>query len=153
MGRKRGVQYRLGSFFRTDDRSGFVQRAEKTKQEWNQLIVDRSLWEPRQPQDFVKGVADDQSVPQSRSEAPSLYQGPLNFTLAAAAGVGATFLNLGTSAGIKPGGTIGVMLDTGSYFNTTVSGAPLANGVNISNPLPGSAAEGNVVTAYEAPGP
>lgn len=34
--------------------------------EWQGLIVDRRVWEARQPQDFVKGVPDNQTVPYAR---------------------------------------------------------------------------------------
>ena len=71
MGRK--LHYKAGSFYRTDDRTGFPQRAERTRREWTGLIVDENVWEPRQPQDFVRGVADDQSVPEARPRAPATF--------------------------------------------------------------------------------
>jgi hypothetical protein len=58
--------YKPGSFYRIDDRTGFKRRAEKTLWEWDGIIVDRTVWEPRQPQDFVRGVRDEQAVPQPR---------------------------------------------------------------------------------------
>jgi hypothetical protein len=149
MGRQRGVQYRLGSFYRSDDRSGFVVRAENTKQEWQNLIVDKKLWEPRQPQDFVKGVPDDQSVPDARSKLPEPFQGPISTTLTADVAPGATFLPLASIANFGAGDSVGLMLDSGSYFNTTVSGPPTSLGVNITTPCPGYAASGNIVTDYE----
>ncbi len=153
MGRRRGIQYRLGSFYRTDDRSGFATRAEQTRMEWNGLIVDRKLWEIRQPQDFVKGVADDQSVPDARSEAPTPFVGPIFTNLSGSVTPGATFLPLDNIGGFNAGDNIGVMMDSGSYFNTTISGPPTALGINIARPMPGYAAQGNVVTDYEAAGP
>lgn len=153
MGRKRGVHYKLGSFYRADDRSGFVRRAEQTKMEWQHLIVGRDLWEIRQPQDFVKGVRDDQSVPDARSKLPTPFQGPINLQLALAAAPGATFLYLNSINGVSNGDKIGVMLDSGVYFNTAVSGAPTSAGIPISPALQGYASEGNVVTDYEGPGP
>lgn len=153
MGRKRGVHYKLGSFYRSDDRSGFVTRAENTKQEWQMLIVDRALWEIRQPQDFVKGVRDDQSVPDARSRLPTPWQGPVSTQLSQPAAPGATFLYLEELYGFSQGGKIGVMTDQGQYFNTTISGAPTTDGVPISPPLAGYASANNIVTAYEAPGP
>lgn len=153
MGRKRGVNFQLGNFYRSDDRSGFVRRASETKQEWNQLIVGRDLWEPRQPQDFVKGVIDDQSVPDPRSKLPELFQGPVNTTLSRSASPGDTFLYLSSSGGFSAGDNIGVMTDAGAYFNTSVLGNPTAFGVNIASPMNAYAASGNTVTDYEAPGP
>lgn len=148
MGRKRGIQYRSGSFYRTDDRSGFVVRAEKTQQEWNGLIVDQKLWEIRQPQDLVKGVVDDQTVPNPRPIPPPIWDGPLYFQLTSNVAIGATFLPFQYIAGITAGDSIGVMLDTGAYFNTTVNGSPTSSGVNITNPMPGTAASGNLVIDY-----
>lgn len=46
-------------------------RAERTRQEWNNLIVSDRVWEARQPQDFVKGVADNQTVPFARPRQPN----------------------------------------------------------------------------------
>ena len=143
----------MGSFWRSDDRSGFPQRAENTKQEWNGLIVDQSLWEIRQPQDFVRGVPDDQSVPDARSKLPEVWQGPIYTQLTAPITPGATFLPLLSTFGFAEDGAIGVMLDTGIFFNTTVSGAPTSTGVNVANAIQGYAAQNNDVVAYEAPGP
>lgn len=153
MGRKRGVQYRPGSFYRSDDRSGFTQRAENTRQEWTGDIVARNLWEPRQPQDFVKGIPDIQVVPNPRPTPPPLWDGPTFTTLSQNAAIGATFLFLASTAGFTAGNQVGVMLDSGTVFNTSVSGPPASNGITIAAALPGSAASGNQVTDYGAVGP
>lgn len=50
------------------DRSGFKVRKSQTRQEWNGLIVRKVDWEPRHPQDFVRGRADKQSFPGARPE-------------------------------------------------------------------------------------
>jgi hypothetical protein len=73
--------YKPGSFYRIDDRTGFATRAERTQMEWNGLIVDKRVWEARQPQDFVKGVADNQTVPNARPRQPNPYlnTGPAEF--------------------------------------------------------------------------
>lgn len=60
--------YKPGSFWRIDDRTGFKVRAERTEQEWTNRIVRDLSWEPRQPQDFVRGTADQQTVPAPRTE-------------------------------------------------------------------------------------
>lgn len=153
MGRKRGVQYKPGDFLRADDRSGFVVRASETRQEWDGLIVDQKLWEARQPQDFVRGVADDQTVPNARPDPPPLFVGPIFTQLSRAAAVGATFLYLDSTYGFTAGGTLGVMMDNGELFNTTQSGIPASDGITIAAPLPLTAAQGNQIQAYEAPGP
>lgn len=63
--------YKPGSFYRIDDRTGMAVRAERTRSEWNNLIVSDRVWEARQPQDFVKGVADNQTVPYPRPRQPN----------------------------------------------------------------------------------
>lgn len=149
MGRKRGVQYRPGSFYRQDDRSGFATRAENTRQEWNNLIVDKKLWEPRQPQDFVQGVYDDQSVPQPRPTPPAQFVGPLSTQLSLPALTGATFLHLEAINGFGPGVQVGIVLDgDGDIFRTTQVGASVPTGITIASPLPYTAARGNNVTVY-----
>ena len=58
--------YVPGDFYRICDRTGFKVRASATQQEWTQNIVRKQSWEPRQMQDFVRGIADDQVVPMPR---------------------------------------------------------------------------------------
>jgi len=71
-----GKRYKRGDFLRIDDRSGFRVLASKTRQEWTGRIVDEKLWESRQPQDFVKGVRDQQAVPQPRPrQQPAVFPG------------------------------------------------------------------------------
>lgn len=86
MGRK--LFYKPGSFYRVDDRTGFPQRAERTRRQWNDLIVDERVWEPRQPQDLVKGVVDKQSVPDARPLAPNVFVGPIYLQMTAGSGPG-----------------------------------------------------------------
>ncbi len=128
-------------------------RAEQTQEEWTGLIVDKKLWEIRQPQDLVRGVPDDQSVPQARPVPPPVWDGPLYFQLAANVAIGATFIPLNYIAGITAGDKFGVMLDSGEYFNTVVDGAPISSGVNITDPMPFTAASGNLSVDYGASGP
>lgn len=74
--------YVPGDFYRIDDRSGFKVRAKKQRKEWTNLIVDQKLWESRQPQDFVKGVIDDQTVPEARPRpSQDIFVGPISTTI------------------------------------------------------------------------
>lgn len=145
MGRK--LAFVPGSFYRTDDRTGFVQRAERTLLEWNGLMVDQSVYEPRQPQDFVKGVQDRQSVPDARPLAPNVFVGPFYVQLTAAAVIGQTVLQVETTRAIQDGVRCGVMTDEGADFNTTV--AAIGTGtITLAAPLTYPAANGNLVTIY-----
>ncbi len=153
MGRQRGVQYRPGSFYRADDRSGFTRRADDTKKEWTELIVGKDLWEIRQPQDFVRGVPDDQTVPDPRLDPPPVFTGPIYGQTSAAVAIGATVIPLEATNGFTAGYKIGVMLDTGVLFNTVQVGAAGAASITIADPLPNAVASGNDVICYGAVGP
>lgn len=67
--------YVPGTFYRMCDRTGFKTRSYRTRKEWTGLIVRDSVWEARQPQDFVKGVIDDQTVPEPRPRQPTTLIG------------------------------------------------------------------------------
>ena len=121
MGRK--LHYKPGSFYRTDDRTGFPTRAENTRMEWTGLIVDQARWEIRQPQDLVKGVPDFQWVPDARPLGQNIYVGPISVQTMAAAIVGQTNIVVETTFGFYVGARIGCMLDLdgGSVFWTTIA--------------------------------
>jgi hypothetical protein len=65
--------YKPGDHYRICDRSGFKVRASETVREWNGLIVHRDWHEERNPQDFVRGVADNQTVQDPRPEAADTF--------------------------------------------------------------------------------
>ena len=153
MGRKRGVQFRMGSFYRQDDQSGLTTRAENTEPEWQGLIVDKRFWEPRQPQDLVTGVADNQNVPDARPLPPPAFVGPVFTTTSANIAIGDTVLPLAATTGFNPGAFVGIMLDSGVVFNTAVSNvAAPAGSIRITQPMPYTAASGNNVTLYRSTG-
>ncbi len=135
-----------GSFYRTDDRTGFPQRAERTKKEWNGYLVDETVWEARQPQDLVKGVKDQQSVPDARPLPPNVFVGPTFVQLSEAAVVNQIVLDLESTAGFFDGASVSIMMDNGVNFTTTEDGPPGAGTITLADPLPYSAAGGNIVT-------
>ena len=59
---------RLGDANAICDRSGFKVKKSELRREWNGLYVRKDMWEPRQPQDFVKGRPDKQSIDNPRPE-------------------------------------------------------------------------------------
>lgn len=147
MGRK--LHYRPGSFYRVDDRTGFPQRAERTRKQWNNLIVDVSVYEPRQPQDMVKGVKDQQSVVDARPLSPAIFVGPLYVQTSAASTPQATVLFLESLAFISSGDALGVLMDDGSVFMTEVQTlSEDAESVTVQPPIPLSVASGNEVINY-----
>src|ERR1700761_1834715 len=69
------LKFKMGSFYRIDDRRGFAVRAEDTRKEWDNLLVRRQSFEERQPQDFVRGRRDDQTVPEPRPRQTNVFLG------------------------------------------------------------------------------
>ena len=72
----------------------------------------------------------------------------LTLTAPAVAGATAITVNL---AIVVAGMNIGVVLDSGITFWTTVNGTPVGNTINVAAALPGSAASGNFALACTAP--
>jgi hypothetical protein len=153
MGRK--LHYIRGSFYRTSDRTGFPVRAEDTRAEWNGLIVENRTWEPRQPQDLVKGVPDIQSVPDARPLGQNIYVGPISVQTTANAVVGQTSIPVQTTFGFYNGARVGCMLDldNGTVFFTHIASPPTGSNLVLANPLPGTMASGNLITLYQASPP
>jgi hypothetical protein len=149
MGRK--LHYKPGSFYRTDDRTGFIQRAEETRKQWDGLIVDGRVWEPRQPQDLVKGVPDIQSVPDARPLGQNVYVGPISVQTTAAAIIGQTVIPVQTTFGFYAGAKVGCMTDQdgGAVFFTTIASPPTGSNLVLSNGLPYAMASGNLITIYQ----
>lgn len=56
------------------DRTGFKVWASDTRLEWNGLRVRKQDWEPRHPQDFVRGRRDRQIVADARPEATDSFE-------------------------------------------------------------------------------
>jgi hypothetical protein len=48
------------------DRTGFRLPNTMMQFEWNGLLVYDRVWEERQPQDYLKGIPDNMSVPYGR---------------------------------------------------------------------------------------
>ena len=147
--------WRHGGFWRIDSRTGFKVRGYNTVKEWTGSIVDKADFEPRNSQDFVRGLADKQIVPEPRPRDPvDTFIGPLDTELTAAGKAGDTTLTVLSSVRMVIGDRISVLLDQG-YNNagnliTTISGISGPNSVTLAVPLPGPASIGNVVTDWSA---
>lgn len=63
----------LGDWNVVCDLSGFECKASETRLRWDGLRVLARFWEARQPQDFVRGVADNPAVPWTRPETPDVF--------------------------------------------------------------------------------
>lgn len=72
------LHYVPGDFYRICDMTGFKVRANRTKEMWFGTIRRSQSWEPRQPQDFVRGRPDKQSVPDARPRQADVSVGVVN---------------------------------------------------------------------------
>lgn len=142
--------YVPGDFYRLCDRSGFKIRARKTSMEWNGLIVSDRYWEARQPQDFVTGVADYQTVPYARPRQTDQFLGALTTTLTASVAAGGTTLPVVSSVRMIIGDVLSIMLDTGALFRATISNVPTSTSIVCNPALSYSASSGNLITDLSA---
>lgn len=55
------------------DVCGFKYKAKHLKKRWDGFYVCSKDWEPRHPQDFIRGIKDDQHVPWTRPEATDVF--------------------------------------------------------------------------------
>lgn len=55
------------------DRCNFEYKLSQLRREWDGLMVCYECWEPRQPQDFVRGVPDQKPIPMARPGAPDIF--------------------------------------------------------------------------------
>jgi len=65
--------YVPGDHYKICDVCGFKVRASQTKKRWDGLIVCIPDWEPRHPQDFVRGRVDKQAVSDPRPEPTDVF--------------------------------------------------------------------------------
>jgi len=140
--------YKMGSFYRVCDLTGFTVRAEREKKMWTNTIRRTQSWEPRQPQDFVKGVRDDQTVPEPRPRQLDQFQGPLGTTLIAnfvPNPIGPWFLSVYNSTRFLVGDTLNVMTDLKEIFKVKIIDVPNINLVQVDRTLNYTAASGNIV--------
>lgn len=150
------LHFKMGSFYRIDDRTGFAQRAEDTRQEWTGLIVAKGIWEARQPQDFVKGVVDDQNVPLPRPRSVDAYDGPLHTFLTSPAAIGDTLLNVNSTARMYAGDIVELALDAGgpsANIQTFIVKIISSTQLRVNDPLNWTAAANNDLTNQSAYSP
>lgn len=66
----------LGGYNAQCFRCGMKRKASELKLQWQGFYVCPEHWEPRQPQDFTKGVVDTQTVPWAQPD-NWMYVGPI----------------------------------------------------------------------------
>lgn len=65
---------------------GFKRKASEMLRRWDGVYVCRQDWEIRQPQDFVRGVPDQQALPWTQPEPPDTFTGVATLILLDSAG-------------------------------------------------------------------
>lgn len=58
--------YERGQWNFVCDQCGLVFKSGQGSLRWDGAMVDWKCWEPRHPQDFVRGIPDNQATPWSR---------------------------------------------------------------------------------------
>jgi len=128
------------------DRCGFKRKRSTVQFTWDNLLVCfPECWEQRQPQDFVKGVYDKQSVPDARPDSQTMQR---STTLASNAAAQASTVVVTSAAHITKYCAIGIELDpadTGLYHWTFVSDDPSGTTITLNDRMPSAATSGNDV--------
>ena len=68
--------YKHGDWNAICDVCGFKFKASQLRRRWDGFMVCKKDFEYRHPQDFVRGVQDDQSVAFTRPEAADVFLNP-----------------------------------------------------------------------------
>lgn len=144
------MTYVPGDFWRICDVCGFKYRSSETSKRWDGLITCSEDWEPRHPQDFVRGRRDRQMAPDARPEAPDAFLGPLQTSISVATTAGATTFSVDSSVRFASTDRIGIILDNGSIDRRTIVSIPSPTSIQITPGLSGGAAVGNIVINYSA---
>jgi len=71
--------YAKGQWLAICDQCGRQYKSSELRMRWDNLMVCEGDWEPRQPQDFVHGVADIMAPPWTRPESSDSFI-PINYT-------------------------------------------------------------------------
>ena len=121
-------RYDRGDWKADCDVCGRTYKASQLQKRWDGLMCCRHDWEIRQPQDFVRGVADTQIAPWTRPEPTDSFV-PLTFWQSVIAST-TSIAKLLTK--VIPGRTLSVTSTSSSsitklvYLNTkTIDGSPI----------------------------
>lgn len=126
--------YRGGDNYLLDDNTGFKIRASVARLQWDNIATTGHAWSPRQPQDLVQAVRDEQIVALARPRQPNQFT-VLGTYVVAPSLAGASAIEVASSAGFTNGMGILIMLDSGVNFQTSVDSTSGAT-INITGTLP-----------------
>lgn len=144
------MTYVAGDFYRFCEVCGFRKRASQTRKRWDGLMVCNEDFEERHPQDFVRGRADRQNVPDPRPEDTDRFLGPLTTTLSADASAGETTLSVALTTRFEAGDDIGITLADGSVVRRQINTVISTTSMSITVALPGAASSGALIVNYDA---
>lgn len=150
--RSRDDGFKPGDNWVIDDRTGERIRASEARKEWTGAIVDEDDWEPRHPQDFVRGRRDNQRVSDPRPDSIPVFYGYLTAEITADAAAGATRLTVDESARFHPGDVIGVYVG-GDLKRLTVLAIVDEFTISLTDPIHGTVASATTVINYSAVAP
>ncbi len=139
--------YVPGDFYRLCDISGFKVRANRTKKQWNNYIVREQSFELRQPQDFVRGVRDDQTVPEPRPRQVNVFlQNQTTINSPTPYGPGTAVITVADVSIFTAGDTYSVMQDDGTQIVGVITAVlSFLSQLTLGTPLLGFASNGNIV--------
>jgi hypothetical protein len=114
-----GTWYKPGDWNVIDDLSGFRLKHSQSRKipggQTGGLVVDKKRWEPQQPQDFVRGIADDQSIPEPRPRQQNRFVITATYVTAFAPRT-TPWVTVDSTEGFNLGDRLSVMLDNGDPY-------------------------------------
>lgn len=113
--------YRGGDWYVLDDNSGFKVRASKARMQWNNIFTTPEHFNPRQPQDLVVAVRDDQTVPVPRPRQRNQFT-IVGTEVVAPSARGTHSIIVASIVGFSLGNIVQVMLDSGEQFQFILGG-------------------------------
>jgi len=134
--------FKIGDWNALCDRCGFKYKRSDLQYTWDNLLVCDKCWEPRHPQDFVRGRKDLQRVPDARVDTQTMQN---TTTLSSGASKHNVTLALTSVSGMYSGTSLGIALDSGTVQWTFITANPSGSNVTINDPLWDDAASGNTV--------
>jgi hypothetical protein len=113
--------YVPGDWYFLDDRTGFKTRAARAKLRWDGVMTSGTHWDPRQPQDMVQGVRDEQAPPWTRTRQRNQFTVVASYVTALSAR-GSHSMTIQSSQGFSLGDLCQVPLDgSGNLFQFRIS--------------------------------
>lgn len=74
--------WKKGQWKAVCDVCGLFYHSSDLKERWDGLMTCRQDWNPRQPQDFVRGIPDPQAIPWGRPDVPPPFvQNPVSLAI------------------------------------------------------------------------